>query len=66
MASLLDYYIVHRSKGISYDPTHITPTGTLMLATANKATATKEVIVCVAKLRKGLSDRRYRLVPKTI
>jgi len=64
MANLLNYYIVHRESGVSYDPTYITSTNTLMLAVSNKATATKEVVINVKKLIAGLSQKRYRLVPK--
>lgn len=66
MQNLVNYYIVHRATGISYNPTYITTGNGLMLAISNKATATREVVINVKKLIAGLSEKRYRLVPKTM
>lgn len=65
MQNLINYYIVHRKSGISYNPTYITRSNALMVAIANTA-MNKEVTINVKKLIAGLTEKRYRLVPKTI
>ena len=65
MQNLINYYIVHRATGVSFDPTYISRSGAIMTAIANTA-VNKDKVINVSKLIKGLTERRYRLVPKTI
>jgi hypothetical protein len=65
MEKLLNYYIVHRESGLSYDPDFISRNGKIMTAIANSAIK-KERVINVERLLIGLAQRRYRLVPKTI
>jgi hypothetical protein len=66
MSKLINYYILHKSSGISYDPTYISTNGKIMTAISNKATGNKDVVINVHKLIVGLKENRYRLIAKTI
>lgn len=66
MSKLVNYYIVKKSTGVTYNPDFITSTGQLMIATSNRATENNPVVINMKKLIVGLQERRYRLVPKTI
>lgn len=60
--SLLSFYIVDCKSGISYDPT--IDMGKVLIASSSGATDTKDVVINVAKITRGLAERRYRLIPK--
>jgi hypothetical protein len=61
MKYLIDYYIIDRKTGISYNP--YVCMGKYLIAYPNIATG-KQTIINAAKLKKGLAERRYRLIPK--
>lgn len=65
MKHLINYYIIHRESGISYNPDFISSTGNIMTATTNSALRPNAVIN-VKKLVTGLAQKRYRLIPKTV
>ncbi len=61
MKTLINYYIIDRRNGISYEPCVCGET--FILAYPNRATGT-EVLINTRKLVKGLTEKRYRLIPK--
>jgi hypothetical protein len=58
--SFLNYYIIDRIKGISYNPSMIIYNKKI-LATSNIATDKHEFIIDINRLVKGLNEKRYRL-----
>ena len=63
-SDILNYYIIDRRSGISYDPFCII--GNFMAAHSNRATDKGVTRINVPKIVTGLSHRRYRLVNKNI
>ena len=62
MPNFLSFYIVDRKSGISYDPFY--DMGKVLMADSNEAIS-KGTVISISKLITGLSERRYRLVPKS-
>jgi len=62
MTNFLSFYIVDRKSGISYDPFY--NMGKVLMADSNEAIS-KWIVISISKLITGLSERRYRLVPKS-
>jgi len=63
MTNLLAYYIVDRKSGISYDP--YANIGRVLFADSNVATRKGSTVINIARLTKGLAERRYRLAQKS-
>jgi hypothetical protein len=61
MQYLIDYYIIDRKSGITYEP--YVCMDKYIVAYPNIATG-KQTIINGSKLKKGLAEKRYRLVPK--
>lgn len=60
--ALINYYIIKRSTGVSYDPYEAG--SKFLIATSNRATENNPVIINVPMLIKGLKQKKYRLVAK--
>ncbi len=63
--TLINYYIIDRINGISYEP-YLRYGNALLVARSNKATITTPVYINVNRLVKGLQEKRYRLILKSL
>jgi hypothetical protein len=63
MQDLIYYFIIDRIKGISYDPYFCGDR--YLLAYSNRATDARPFTINLSKLKKGLAEKRYRLVKKS-
>ncbi len=63
MSSLLGYYIIDRKSGVSYEPYSVM--GNVLLADSNLAIRKGSTVINIGRLVKGLSEKRYRLIPRS-
>jgi hypothetical protein len=61
---LINYFIVDRVNGKTYTPDVCM--NQYLTAYSNIATDTKTFIINFSKLKKGLSEKRYRLIKRNI
>jgi len=61
--SLIDYYIVDRKNGKTYSPDVCMDK--YLVAYSNCATDQHRFIINFSRIKKGLAERRYRLIPKS-
>ena len=64
MKTLINYYVIDRKSGVSYTP--IIVGSQAIIATGNRATDPTVKRIDLKLLFKGLSQKRYRLSPRTI
>jgi len=61
---LIKYYIVDRKSGKTFTPDVCMDK--YLTAYSNAATDTKQFIIIFSKILKGLQDKRYRLIGRSI